>query len=98
MNFNIFTFLITISTIILPSSISFALPPPDDIPEEILVTEIITEGRSPLDNQSLTASEYEELQAQLAKSKYPLELSPKVRHIIFLLQLLKLGKTINPFD
>jgi len=35
-----------------------ALPPPEDLPEEILRTEIITEARSPIDGQPLTAAEY----------------------------------------
>jgi hypothetical protein len=79
------------------SSLSFALPPPEDTPEEILRREIITEGRSPLDNQPLSASEYAQLKAELAESKYPPQLSAKIRHAVFLLQLLKLVRTINPF-
>jgi len=35
-----------------------ALPPPEDLPEEILRTEIITEARSPVDGRPLTPSEY----------------------------------------
>ena len=35
-----------------------ALPPPDDVPEEILRTEIITQGRSPIDGTPLTPAEY----------------------------------------
>jgi hypothetical protein len=41
-----------------------ALPPPEDLPEEILRTEIITEARSPIDGQPLTAAEYAQLQTQ----------------------------------
>jgi hypothetical protein len=74
-----------------------ALPPAEDIPEEILRREIITEGRSPLDNQPLSAAQYEELIAQLAESKYPPELSSKVREAIFLLELLKFIRTVTPF-
>ena len=69
---------------------SLALPPPEDIPEEILRTEIITEARSPLDGKPLTAAEYAELQVELAEAKMPPELSPQVREIIFLLQLRRL--------
>ena len=39
------------------------LPPADDLPEEVLRTEIILEGRSPLDGEALTATEYTELMA-----------------------------------
>lgn len=35
-----------------------ALPPESDIPEEILRTEIITQGRSPIDGTPLTPAEY----------------------------------------
>jgi hypothetical protein len=73
-----------------------ALPPKEDIPEEILRTEIITEGRSPIDNQPLSAAEYEELIAQLAQSKFPPELNSKVKEIVFLLELLKFIKTVTP--
>lgn len=48
-----------------------ALPPPEDIPEEILRTEIILEGRSPLDGKPLSAAEYAELEARLAQRAYP---------------------------
>ncbi|MCT7980298.1 hypothetical protein [Laspinema olomoucense] len=35
-----------------------ALPPASDVPEEILRTEIITQGRSPVDGAPLTPDEY----------------------------------------
>jgi hypothetical protein len=35
-----------------------ALPPASDVPEEILRTEIITQGRSPVDGTPLTPAEY----------------------------------------
>ena len=77
--------------------VSLALPPPEDIPEEVLRTEIVTEGRSPLDGQPLTAAEYAELQAKLAESPHPPQLNPKVHQVIFLLRLRKFFKTILPF-
>lgn len=64
-----------------------SLPPPEDIPEEILRTEIITEARSPLDGQRLTAAEYAQLQEQLQDASGRQTLPPQVREIIFLLQL-----------
>lgn len=73
-------------------------PPPDDIPEEILRTEIITEARSPVDGELLTAAEYAELQAQLeAGPPIEPELSPKVRRTIGLLRLRKIIRTFFPF-
>lgn len=82
--------------IIVGAQVSLALPPPEDIPEEVLRTEIITEARSPLDNQPLTAAEYAELRTQLAESPYPPELNPKIRQLIFLLRLRKFFNTIIP--
>jgi hypothetical protein len=90
-------FIITSITLINSiSSITVALPPPEDIPEEILRSEIITEGRSPLDNQALSAREYAELKAELARSKYPPQLNPKIKQIIFLLKLRQLTRFLIP--
>lgn len=77
-----------------PSAI--ALPPPEDIPEEVLQMEIITEARSPLNGQSLTAAEYAELEAQLAQSRYAPEVSEELQQLIFLLRLRRLINTFSP--
>ena len=74
-----------------------ALPPPEDIPEEILRTEIILSARSPVDGKPLTAAEYAELQAQLQTRRTPLELNPKVRDTVFLLRLRGTLRTFFPF-
>lgn len=74
-----------------------ALPPPEDIPEEILRTEIITEARSPIDGKRLTAAEYAELQAQLQNRPVTPPLSPQVRETITLLRLRRLIRTLIPF-
>ncbi len=79
----------------LGNSSTRALPPPEDIPEEILRTEIILEGRSPLDGIVLNAAEYAELQAQLQESSFEPNLSSDVRQIIFLLEIRKLIKTFT---
>ena len=81
---------ITVQLIWIPSK-SLGLPPPEDIPEEILRTEIITEGRSPINGQPLTAAEYAELQQSNTESKFPPQLSSQVQQIIFLLNLLRLS-------
>lgn len=78
-----------------------ALPPPEDIPEEILRTEIILEARSPIDGTALNPAEYAELQAQLQESGFDPQLNSDVQELIFLLQLRKFiktftGITINP--
>jgi hypothetical protein len=73
-----------------------SLPPPDDTPEEVLRTEIITQARSPVDGKPLTAAEYAQLQAQLAAEPAAPQLSPEVRQNIFLLRVLKLIRTVIP--
>ncbi|HAJ64186.1 MAG TPA: hypothetical protein DCP31_37200 [Cyanobacteria bacterium UBA8543] len=73
------------------------LPSPEDVPEEVLRTEIITEARSPLDGKPLTAAEYAQLKAQLAERTTPVEINPKFRQLIFLLNLRHFLRTITPF-
>ena len=74
-----------------------ALPPAEDIPEEVLRTEIILEGRSPIDGKPLSAREYEQLQAELKESAADPEIDADIQQLIFLLQIRKLFKTIIPF-
>lgn len=79
-----------------PAKLS-ALPPPEDVPEEILRTEIILNGRSPIDGKLLTASEYVKLQNKITQKEPPITLNNQIRELIFLLRLRKLWKTITPF-
>lgn len=72
------------------------LPPPEEVPEEILRTEIITEARSPLDGKPLTAAEYAQLKAQLSERSSPPQVSPNIRQLIFLLRLRQLLRTVTP--
>ncbi|MBV8885662.1 MAG: hypothetical protein JO235_16930 [Chroococcidiopsidaceae cyanobacterium CP_BM_RX_35] len=76
---------------------ALCLPPPGDIPEEILRTEIITQARSPVNGKPLTAAEYVQLQTQISISSSAPTLSSDVRQNIFLLRLLKLIRTFAPF-
>lgn len=91
---------ISISLVILVSGYCqkqvIALPPADDIPEEVLRTEIITAGRSPMDGSPLTAAEYAELELKLQEIPPP-ELNPKIRDSIFLLQIKQNLLKIFPF-
>jgi hypothetical protein len=73
------------------------LPPQEDMPEEVLRTEIITEARSPINGKPLTAAEYAQLKAQLEERTLPPQVSPKIRRLIFLLRLRQLFRTIVPF-
>lgn len=74
-----------------------ALPPPEDIPEEILRTEIILEARSPVDGKPLTAAQYAELQSFLQTRRTPPELNTKVRDTVFLLRLRQTLRSFFPF-
>ena len=74
-----------------------ALPPASDVPEEILRTEIILEGRSPVNGEPLSAAEYEELQAELAQTTLDPKIASDLQQLIFLLQIRKFVKTIIPF-
>ena len=73
------------------------LPPPEDVPEEILRTEIIFEARSPMDGTSLSAADYAQLQTDLADSQTTLTLSDDIREIILLLQIRHSLKPLIPF-
>jgi hypothetical protein len=75
---------------------ALGLPPPEDVPEEVLRTEIITEARSPLDGKPLTAAEYAQLKAQLAEGSIPPQISSNIRQLIFLLRLRQLLRTVAP--
>ncbi|MEO1210343.1 MAG: hypothetical protein AAFX78_12445 [Cyanobacteria bacterium J06638_20] len=79
--------------------VSVALPPPEDIPEEVLRTEIIIEGRSPEDGELLTAEEYAEEQAATAATlDQPGEIvSPEIQQLILLLRIRKLVRPVLPF-
>lgn len=76
---------------------AIALPPPEDTPEEVLRTEIILEARSPVDGESLTASEYVALQAALAEPGNPESLDAETRQLIFLLEMRQFLNIVLPF-
>ncbi|MDX2272047.1 MAG: hypothetical protein NW237_08875 [Cyanobacteriota bacterium] len=75
-----------------------ALPEPEDIPEEILRIQPSLAARSPIDNQPLTPSQYQQLQQDLRErpSAEP-EVAPEVKRLIFLLKLRKAYRSIFPF-
>jgi hypothetical protein len=88
---------LTLAFLFLWGRVSIALPPPEDLPEEVLRTEIILEARSPVDGEPLTAAEYAELQAELQEGKYPPEVALSLQQQIFLLNLLQIWDFVNPF-
>lgn len=74
-----------------------ALPPPEDIPEDVLRAQVILEARSRVDGRPLSPVEYLAEEEDLATANAPRKLDPEVRHLVFLLQLLKFVRTIVPF-
>lgn len=89
--------LIIVGLLMIGNRQGFTLPPPEDIPEEVLRTEIILEARSPEDGRPITAVEYAKIKEELATSPYPPQVSPPIRHLIFLLQIRKTIRTFFPF-
>lgn len=75
---------------------ALAIPPAEDIPEEVLATEIIINARSAFNNKPLTPQEYALEKKQNQSSPFPPEVNSELRHNIFLLRLLKLIRTITP--
>lgn len=76
---------------------ALALPPPEDTPEEILRTEIITEARSPLTGEPLSAAEYAVLMEQLQDPNRNPQVSQEITQLIGLLQFRRVFKPILPF-
>ncbi len=75
-----------------------ALPPVGEVPEEVLRNEVITEARSPLDGQPMTAREYAEFQVELEQANQLKAVpSEKIRKLVGLLRLRKFIKTVLPF-
>lgn len=75
---------------------AWGLPPPEDVPEEVLRTEIITRARSPIDGKPLTAAEYAQLRAQIAEGTFAPEVNSKFQQLILLLRIRRLLRTIVP--
>jgi hypothetical protein len=82
--------------ILLSPQVVVALPAPEDVPEEVLRTQIITEGRSPIDGTAVTATEYATIEQALTEHRLPPNINAEIQHTIFLLRVLKLFKTVNP--
>ncbi len=88
---------------LLPTA-AIASPPPEtsgevspEIPEEVLRTELILEGRSPLDGSLLSPEDYAALEQQLTQPQNgPLPVSSELRSLVFQLKLLDLLKRVLP--
>lgn len=86
------------SLILVSSNPTWALPPAQDTPEEVLRTEIILDARSPVDGRPMNPADYAALQAkQQAPYHPPASLTSKVRSTVTLLKVRKFIKTYLPF-
>lgn len=86
-----------LSLVVATATPALALPPPEDTPEEILRTEIITEARSPLTGEPMSAAEYAVLMEQLQDPNRNPQVNAEVAQLIRLLQLRRVVKPILPF-
>lgn len=82
---------------LMPMEFTPALPPPDEVPEEILRAEEDLAARSPYNNRPLSPSEYEQLQALQRNRQRDPEVAPEVEQLIFLLKLRQGLRAIFPF-
>lgn len=78
-------------------SAALALPPPEEVPEEVLRTEIITEARSPLTGEPVSAVDYAALQERLRDPNTDPVVNPDLAQLIELLRLRRIFKPILPF-
>lgn len=81
------------------STIVWALPPAEDVPEEILRTQIVLDARSPIDGRPMTPTEYAVFQAQQhAATQLPSsQLAPQVRGVVTALKIRRFIKRFLPF-
>jgi hypothetical protein len=75
---------------------SMELPSPEDIPEEVARTEIITEARSSVNGNLVSAVEYAEEQTSLRTAPYPPNAPQKFRDLVLLLQFRRLLRPFLP--
>jgi hypothetical protein len=68
-----------------------------DLPEEVLRSEILLDGRSPFDGKRLTATEYAELQQEIeqANAVEP-QLASQIRRLVGLIKFRKFIKQVLP--
>ncbi|MBD1913834.1 MULTISPECIES: hypothetical protein [unclassified Leptolyngbya] len=84
-------------SIALPLTPAVALPPPDDIPEEVLRTQIVLEGRSPEDGELLSAREYAEQDAATdANLNAPGIVTGQIAQLVTLLRIRKALRFVLP--
>lgn len=89
--------MVSILTSGITRSPAMALPPPEEIPEEVQRTYIITEARSPINGKPLSAAAYAQLQEQLQDRNDATYVDPDLAELIFLLQVRRGLRLVLPF-
>lgn len=84
-------------SIALPFAPAVALPPPEDIPEEVLRTQVVLEGRSPETGELLSATEYAEQDtATDANLNAPGVVTGQIAQLVTLLRIRKALRLVIP--
>jgi hypothetical protein len=87
------------ATIVLGPSPARATEPmvPEEIPEEVLRSEILLDGRSNFTGERLSATEYAEMQSDIEKTNaVEPQVASKLRNLVGLVKLRKFIKTVLP--
>jgi hypothetical protein len=93
--------LMVVSRIVLSSNVGYAAEVDrsqlEEVPEEVLRSEILLDGRSALDGRRLSATEYTELLSELeAANTVEPQVDSKLRNLVGLVKLRKFIKTVLP--
>ncbi len=89
---------LTALVVVLPNPApTLAQPVSEEVPEEVLRTEIITAARSPLTGEPLSAAEYAALEEDLQSQQGLPEADPAVARLLLLIQLRQLAEPVFPF-
>lgn len=83
--------------VVLSPAPTLAQPVPEEVPEEVLRTEIITAARSPLTGEPLSAAEYAALEEDLQSQQDLPEADPALARLLLLIQLRQLAEPVFPF-
>ena len=68
-----------------------------DVPEEVLRSEILLDGRSSFDGKRLTATEYAELEQEIEqRNAVEPQVAPKIRRLVGLIKFRKFIKRVLP--
>jgi len=86
-----------LTAVLLPARPARCLPPPEDPPEEILRTQVITAARSPLDGEPLTPAAYATLTDTLQDPNRVGTVPADLEGLIRLLEVRRVVRPILPF-